>query len=195
MSGWTHLRVAQLRTGGNRARQSLQTFLPGCRNMRATLLLAISVTCKLLSDDEPRFAKFAACSDALVVAFSRCSAVPTVLGSCCKPSPSLQLAETGKVALLSATFATCQLLADCETRFSPVAATVCSEPKCVFFGCQLCWAVAVGLLLRCSSHKLAKQHYCQRLLRLANYLLLMHKSLQRLQLALTQLYVRCLVAH
>ena len=117
---------------GSRRRHS--SLLRVAETCELTLLLAISVTCKRLSDDEPRFAKFAACSDALVVAFSRCSAVPTVLGSCCRPSP-LQFAETGKVALLSATFATCQLLADCETRFSPVAATVCSEPKCVFFGC------------------------------------------------------------
>ena len=104
---------------GSRSRHS--SLLRVAETCELTLLLATSMTCKLLRD-KPRFAEFAACSNSLVVAFSRCSAAPTVLGSCCRPSPSLQFAETGKVALLSATFATCQLLADCET---PVAATVC----------------------------------------------------------------------
>ena len=150
------------------------------------------MTCKLLRD-KPRLAEFAACSDSPVVAFSRCSAVLIVPGSCCKPSPSLQFAEIGKVALLSATFATCQLLADCEIRFHQLQQQV-QRAQIARFSvaqlCQPCWAVAVGLPLRCSSHELAKKHYCHQFLRPANFLLLMHKGMQRLQLAPTHPFVR-----
>ena len=106
---------------GSRSRRS--SVLQIAETCEVALLLAILVTCRL-SSDERRFSKFAARSDAPVVAFPRCSAVPTVLGSCCKPSPLLSFAEICETASLSATFGTCQLLADSETRFSLVAATV-----------------------------------------------------------------------